>query len=80
MTDEVLDRSWIDRFAAAAGVEPFADGVADELLALASTAAHGSGDRRNAPLACFLAGLRLGRDGVEPDVAAVAGMREAAPR
>jgi hypothetical protein len=31
------------------------------LLDLARVAAHGSGDRTNAPLACFLAGLALGR-------------------
>jgi hypothetical protein len=33
----------------------------DALLALAGVAAHTSGDRTNAPLATFLAGLALGR-------------------
>jgi hypothetical protein len=33
----------------------------ERLLELARVAAHGSGDRKNAPLACYLAGLALGR-------------------
>ena len=33
----------------------------DELLELARVAAHESGDRRNAPLVCYLAGLARGR-------------------
>ena len=55
-----------DRIAAATGLEPAtldltdADTVA--LLELARAAAHESGDRRNAPLVCFLAGLALGRN------------------
>jgi hypothetical protein len=32
------------------------------LLDLARVAAHDSGDRTNAPLACFLVGLALGRN------------------
>ena len=33
------------------------------LLDLARVAAHGSGDRTNAPLACYLVGLAHGRTG-----------------
>ena len=36
------------------------------VIDIAGRAAHGSGDRRNAPLSCFLAGLRMGRDGTAP--------------
>ena len=62
MSDEPLDLRWINRFAAAAGVEPLDHDQADVLLDLAG---H-SGDRRNAPLACFLTGLRLGASGSAP--------------
>lgn len=41
------------------------------LLDLARVAAHDSGDRTNAPLACFLVGLALGRH-PGSDLAAVA--------
>lgn len=34
----------------------------DLLLELARVAAHESGDRTNAPLVCFLAGIALGRN------------------
>lgn len=33
----------------------------DDLLELARVAAHESGDRRNAPLVCYLVGLARGR-------------------
>jgi Domain of unknown function (DUF6457) len=54
-----------DRIAAAVADEPGVYSVSDEdaelLLALAGVAAHTSGDRTNAPLVTFLAGLALGR-------------------
>jgi hypothetical protein len=50
-----------DALAAAAGVEraglDLSDADVDVLLDLARVAAHESGDRRNAPLLCYLAGL-----------------------
>ncbi len=55
-----------DRIAAASGVAAaelaLTDGDMANLLALARVAAHESGDRTNAPLACFLVGLALGRN------------------
>ena len=49
-----------DAVAAAAGIEPTALELSEEderaLLAIARIAAHVSGDRRNAPLLCFLVG------------------------
>ncbi|MEZ5102233.1 MAG: DUF6457 domain-containing protein [Thermoleophilia bacterium] len=55
-----------DRLAAAAGDDPAAYGLTqaevDALLDLARVAAHESGQRTNAPLACFLAGVALGRN------------------
>lgn len=54
-----------DRLAAVVGDDPSAYGLTqadvDALLDLARVAAHESGQRTNAPLACFLAGLALGR-------------------
>lgn len=54
-----------DRIAAAAGVDAeglvLSDDDVTALLDLARVAAHESGDRRNAPLACFLVGVALGR-------------------
>lgn len=49
---------WIDAFAKAIGAEPPDATTMDELLQLASTAAHSS-ERIAAPIACYLAG----RDG-----------------
>jgi hypothetical protein len=50
-----------DRLAAAAKVERDALELSgteiEELLALAAVAAHESGDRRNAPLLCYLVGV-----------------------
>lgn len=55
-----------DRMAAQAGVDPadlsLSDDEIEALLELARVAAHESGDRTNAPLACFLAGVAIGRD------------------
>lgn len=53
-------RSWVDRFAAALGVETPDDESFEALLQLAGTAAHDS-QRQAAPIACYL----LGRAGVD---------------
>jgi len=56
-----------DRLAAAVGDEPsrydLTQEEVDELLELARIAAHGSGERTNAPLLCYLVGLARGRRG-----------------
>jgi hypothetical protein len=66
--------SWLaqqaDLIAAAAGVDraslELPEGDAETLLDLARIAAHESGDRRNAPLLCYLAGLaRAGGAGLD---------------
>jgi hypothetical protein len=58
-----------DRLAAASGEDPGALDLTqeeiDELLELARIAAHESGERTNAPLLCYLAGLAHGRRGGE---------------
>lgn len=50
-----------DRLAAASGLDrallELDEAAIDELLDLARVAAHESGDRRNAPLICYLVGL-----------------------
>lgn len=74
MSDDTLDLDWITAFATTEGLEPPDHALVDALLDLAGRAAHGSGDRRNAPLSCFLAGLRLGRDGTAPDPELIARM------
>ncbi len=74
MSDDTLDLDWITAFARTEGLEPLDHALVDALLDLAGRAAHGSGDRRNAPLSCFLAGLRMGRDGTEPDPERIARM------
>lgn len=54
------------RIAEASGVDTARLELTDEdvaaLLDLARVAAHESGDRTNAPLACYLVGLALGRN------------------
>lgn len=65
---------WINGFAAAIGTDPPDPTTVDELLELASTAAHSS-ERIAAPIACYLAGrdgrpiaeLRELADEVSPD-------------
>jgi len=48
---------WLRRVAAAIGSdEDLNDDDADALLKIARIAAHESGDRRNAPLLCYLIG------------------------
>ena len=65
--DEWLTRAR-DAVAREAGVEPAGLELSEddqrELLDLARIAAHESGDRRNAPLLCYLVGV-AGRSGVE---------------
>ena len=55
-----------DALAVAAGVESTALELDEEqvrtLLDLARIAAHESGDRRNAPLLCYLVGVATGRE------------------
>ena len=65
MADEDFDITWIRTFADRAGVAPLTEEQIDALLSLAAHAAHDSGDRRNAPLSCFLRGLQLGRAGTD---------------
>jgi hypothetical protein len=52
-------REWVDRYAAALGVEPPTDAELETLLALAAEAAHAS-ERTAAPVACWLT-ARAGR-------------------
>lgn len=47
------------------------DDTAATLLELARAAAHESGDRRNAPLLCYLAGLVADEIGVDDVLAAI---------
>jgi hypothetical protein len=67
-----------DRIAAATGQDPNSltldQQQIDDILELASVAAHESGERTNAPLVCYLAGLAAGRSGAElEDVVEAAG-------
>jgi Domain of unknown function (DUF6457) len=57
----VTGREWLDRFAAALGVEAPDDATVEALLALAGHAAHSS-ERWAAPLACWV----VGRAGLDP--------------
>ena len=75
MAEDDFDTAWIDDFAAAAGVDTLDDEQIEALLSLAGVAAHDSGDRRNAPVSCFLRGLQLGRAGTDPSAAAISGDR-----
>ena len=71
MNDEEFDPHWLSQHCAALGIATLDDDQIDALLSLAGTAAHDSGDRRNAPLTCFLAGLHLGSTGVTADAASI---------
>jgi Cdc6-like AAA superfamily ATPase len=51
------------RVAAATGAHPMTRDEADALLLLAKTVADASGDRRAAPLTCYLAGQILAEEG-----------------
>lgn len=57
---------WLAKQADALGVGPLADDEERTLLEVARIAAHESGDRRNAPLLCYL----LGRAGGDLDALA----------
>jgi Domain of unknown function (DUF6457) len=54
-----------DRLATSTGDDPsryeLGEDDIERLLDLARVAAHDSGDRRNAPLVCYLAGIARGR-------------------
>jgi Domain of unknown function (DUF6457) len=60
-----------DRIAAATGQDPatleLRPEQADAILDLARIAAHESGERTNAPLVCYLAGLAAGRSEADAD-------------
>jgi hypothetical protein len=56
---------WIERFAAALGVDPPDPTTVETLLDLAGTAAHAS-ERTAAPIACYL----VGKAGADPAEAA----------
>ncbi len=62
---------WLAQAARTLGLDEGALGARERetLLELARVAAHESGDRRNAPLLCFLLGLAVGR-GASLDVLA----------
>ncbi|HEY2074280.1 MAG TPA: DUF6457 domain-containing protein [Gaiellaceae bacterium] len=51
---------WLTRKAEALGVEGLSEADAATLLDLAREASHESGDRRNAPLLCYLLGRAAG--------------------
>ena len=57
---------WLERQTEALGVRGLTESEASTLLELARIAAHESGDRRNAPLLCYL----LGRAGGDVEVLA----------
>ncbi|MGH2972266.1 MAG: DUF6457 domain-containing protein [Gaiellaceae bacterium] len=57
---------WLTRQAEALGVQGLSEPEMETLLELARVAAHESGDRRNAPLLCYL----LGRAGGNVDALA----------
>lgn len=59
---------WLDRFADALGVARLAPGDVDTLLDLARVVAHGT-ERKNAPLAAYLAGRASVRAGHDPAAA-----------
>lgn len=75
MSEEELDTTWLDDFAARIGLDPIDPTVIDELLDLAGDAARDSGDRRNAPVSCFLAGIKLGSRSGTVDASSIRSMR-----
>jgi len=63
---------WLRRVAAAIGNdEELSDEDAEALLKIARIAAHESGDRRNAPLVCYLIGRTQGTTGLDEALEAV---------
>jgi hypothetical protein len=70
---------WLERFAAALGVEPITPKEMGTLLKLSREVAHGV-ERKFAPLSTYLAGLHVGRRsaaGEDPDEALRRAVREA---
>jgi len=65
--DDDFDIAWINNAAEAAGLDALEPEQVDALLDLAGVAARESGDRRNAPLLCYLAGLGLASDEITPE-------------
>jgi hypothetical protein len=53
----------VERLAEHVGVPPLTEPEIDSVLALAGAAAHGTGDRTNAPLVSFLAGVAAAESG-----------------
>ena len=69
------------RVAAETGAHELAAGEADALLWLAKTVADSSGDRRAAPLTCYLAGQILaGEDDPEARVARIRALADSLSR
>jgi hypothetical protein len=64
----------VERLAEHVGVPPLTEAEIDSVLALAGAAAHGTGDRTNAPLASFLAGLAAA--GSDDRLATLSDLRE----
>jgi hypothetical protein len=63
---------WLRRVAAAIGSdEELTDDDAESLLKIARIAAHESGDRRNAPLLCYLIGRAHGTGTLDATLEAV---------
>lgn len=58
-----FDTTWLDGVARSSDVDTLTPELIDALLDAAGRAARATDDRRNAPLACFIAGLALGRKG-----------------
>ncbi len=73
MGENGFDTSWLKEYAGDLGVEPLDPEAIEAVLTLAGDAAHDTGDRRNAPIACFLAGYLLGRHGATPTADDIAG-------
>jgi hypothetical protein len=68
--------TWIGRYAQALGVEPLREDEIALLLDFARDVAHGT-ERKNAPLATFLAGFRAGRAADGREQATEAAVRDA---
>ena len=73
MDENEFDHTWIAAFAATNNTAALNPEQIDALLDRAGRAAHQSGERRNAPLSCFLAGLQLGQAGSAPTAEAISG-------
>lgn len=73
MDENEFDHTWIAAFAASNNTSALSPEQVDALLDLAGRAAHQSGERRNAPLSCFLAGFQLGQAGSAPTAEAISG-------